>query len=386
MKKDPSSILRIIVSTLTILVITLTIIPAPQAEAASSFRQEFIDSYKMNRFDHMATLIKDNMSRVPGEVSTLMDEALAEDTEYAEKMYLLDIANTMASMHMHWNKDDGPLKEVEKVLKAELEKERARKAEIARWAAFERYPGNELLMSRPDKLKAAKVDPVVFPHWVHRLYYDCRVCHDATFSIKRTEAGMTHGEMNKGKFCGACHDGKTSFGVNAFQECKRCHNANEAAKKKLADPDGLDKAMAGKTAKKLGAGLNLNKLKFQNDKFGFLDWVKLRESGAVRPVGPAGKKPEARDTVILYKSTMAGIGDVPFNHGTHTMDIDCATCHPSVFTDKLGERRSTMMEMAEGKSCGACHNKVAFKLADCIRCHQTDFDKAKVKGKLLTRP
>lgn len=55
---------------------------------------------------------------------------------------------------------------------------------------------------------------------------DCTRCHPKLFSImkqaaKRPAASrITHASMEKGKQCGACHNGKTSFG---FDDCTMCH-------------------------------------------------------------------------------------------------------------------------------------------------------------------
>lgn len=371
-------------------VMVMVILSAP-ASAASKFREDFAKSYRNNQFNYMSILIRENITRVPGEVRALIKEATASDKTYAEKMELLDLANTMATMHLHWNKDDGPLKEVEPVLKETVRKEEARKAEAAKWAAFELYPGNVLLRTQKTGLKKAGVDPVVYPHWVHRLYYDCRACHDSRFSIQRTAAGMTHAEMKKGRQCGECHDGKTAFSTE--KSCKKCHNTTGTAKKELVSPDGLDLKKAADTAKRLGSRLDVRGQKLPYDRFGFIDWVALKKSGGYSPIGSVknpvkGKKPEVRDDVVIFKSPSDFMADVPFSHRTHTDGIECSTCHPSVFKDKLGAVKSNMTEMAEGSSCGACHNKTAFKLADCMKCHKADADwiKAQGKARMINRP
>ncbi len=54
---------------------------------------------------------------------------------------------------------------------------------------------------------------------------DCTRCHPKLFSIvkqaKRSpERTITHKKMEKGAQCGACHNGKVSFG---FDDCSACH-------------------------------------------------------------------------------------------------------------------------------------------------------------------
>jgi c(7)-type cytochrome triheme protein len=64
--------------------------------------------------------------------------------------------------------------------------------------------------------------PAAFPHWVHRIRYRCYVCHPA--EIKPSPAPITHDAMATGQACGACHDGRTAWGIT-FETCARCHVA-----------------------------------------------------------------------------------------------------------------------------------------------------------------
>ncbi len=56
---------------------------------------------------------------------------------------------------------------------------------------------------------------------------DCTQCHPRLFSIMKQPAGapaagqkITHANMEKGRQCGACHNGKKAFG---FDDCSACH-------------------------------------------------------------------------------------------------------------------------------------------------------------------
>jgi c(7)-type cytochrome triheme protein len=64
--------------------------------------------------------------------------------------------------------------------------------------------------------------PAVFPHWAHRVRYKCYACHPAVFAMKAGANPMTMDDLKEGKYCGACHDGKTAWGI-AFDTCNRCH-------------------------------------------------------------------------------------------------------------------------------------------------------------------
>ncbi len=66
------------------------------------------------------------------------------------------------------------------------------------------------------------VRPVVFPHWFHRIRYQCKVCH-ADLEIKM-RAGASNARMEEivaGKSCGACHNGKIAW---ESDRCDLCHS------------------------------------------------------------------------------------------------------------------------------------------------------------------
>jgi c(7)-type cytochrome triheme protein len=70
---------------------------------------------------------------------------------------------------------------------------------------------------------------VTFSHAAHvsESAPSCTRCHPKTFSILKagsTADGkpVTHAAMEKGQSCGACHNGRTSFGLD---QCPLCHRA-----------------------------------------------------------------------------------------------------------------------------------------------------------------
>ncbi len=53
---------------------------------------------------------------------------------------------------------------------------------------------------------------------------DCLTCHPTEFRILKADAGrkkILHANMEKGRQCGACHDGKKAFAIEA--DCANCH-------------------------------------------------------------------------------------------------------------------------------------------------------------------
>jgi len=64
-----------------------------------------------------------------------------------------------------------------------------------------------------------------------------------------------------------------------------------------------------------------------------------------------------------------------FDHKVHTMDagLSCDDCHDDLYEMESGSASHvTMKEMAEGKSCGKCHDgDAAFSTeSDCMLCHR----------------
>ncbi len=67
---------------------------------------------------------------------------------------------------------------------------------------------------------------VVFRHVSHvdPSRPDCTPCHPALFRILKTPAStrpvIRHADMEKGRACGACHDGKSASDLT---DCAKCH-------------------------------------------------------------------------------------------------------------------------------------------------------------------
>ncbi|MFA7405191.1 MAG: cytochrome c3 family protein [Pelobacteraceae bacterium] len=71
-------------------------------------------------------------------------------------------------------------------------------------------------------LKNNKGD-VVFSHDTHveGMALACTDCHDKLFLSKGQHKKATMKDMQKGKSCGACHNGKKAFSVKG--DCAKCH-------------------------------------------------------------------------------------------------------------------------------------------------------------------
>jgi len=109
---------------------------------------------------------------------------------------------------------------------------------------------------------------------------------------------------------------------------------------------------------------------FPLDRRGGVDWVKALALGIIEP--RADLKGEGQmqvmDLDILFKDT----GEMPwvkFPHKAHTQWLACSNCHPDIFVMKQGANQPSMDGILAGEHCGRCHDKVAFALWTCERCH-----------------
>ena len=68
-------------------------------------------------------------------------------------------------------------------------------------------------------IQTRAVGKVVYTHSVHPT--DCGQCHPKVFKKKNNSNHTTMKAMEKGKSCGACHNGKKAFSVKA--NCVSCH-------------------------------------------------------------------------------------------------------------------------------------------------------------------
>ncbi len=79
----------------------------------------------------------------------------------------------------------------------------------------------------------------------------------------------------------------------------------------------------------------------------------------------------ASDVTDITFSVRNG-GTIIFSHQKHltnrSINDNCNICHEKIYKSK-GKRPVTMAEMEKGKSCGACHGRIAFPLTACARCH-----------------
>ncbi len=351
------------------LLISTTSLAAPSID---KFIEEFTRNYYEQRFIAQTNLVKENRGLVPQAVSSLIRQSRVGNKVFEERMFLLNIASAMAYMQSHLHGDDRPLMEVEPIIKQELEQERKRNAELMKWKKEEQFLGNFVMKRHEKELQKAGLAPVLYPHWRHRILFECKVCHDSIFRMQRWINEISQEKIAAGEQCGVCHNGEMAFGVQ--DDCNRCHIAGKPEAERMHNPDLIDHARIKRVAEQIGAKWrpeNLENGRLPTDRFGLIDWLEMKRNNVFTPIVSLNPDFEerTRNNMILFVSKSDFVDDVLFNHRIHSDWIDCSTCHPALFSDKLGANNIRMREMSQGRFCGHCHGRVSFKFADCKRCH-----------------
>lgn len=79
--------------------------------------------------------------------------------------------------------------------------------------------GDVVLNKRSEK---ARMRPVIFPHWFHRIRFRCKVCHsELGFEMRAGANDVLMTDIVNGKFCGMCHNNKIAWGP---ENCDLCHS------------------------------------------------------------------------------------------------------------------------------------------------------------------
>ena len=369
--------LRALGAVATIAAVLLTPTASLHAMDQREFIDTFIENYRNLRFEVQVKHVKKNKELVDGAIKEVLKEAMAEELSFEEKMYLLDVASAMAYMNKYWNDaDDRVLREIEALIRREIHLEEERLADIMKWKKEERFLGNFVMKKHMKEMEAQGLSPVLYPHWVHRIWFECKVCHQEIFTMKRWTNSISHEKFKEGKQCAACHNGKLSFSVDDKKSCDRCHMAGKPDAEPFFYVSAVDNDRIKKVADRIGSVWrpeNLPGGKLPLDRFKFINWLELKKKKVFEPLVSLHKdyKEKTYDTKILFNTRNNFVNNVLFDHKIHSDWIKCSVCHPSIFKDKLGGNRIRMRDMSGGRFCGHCHGKVSFTFADCLRCHNT---------------
>ncbi len=196
------------------------------------------------------------------------------------------------------------------------------------------------------------VKSVYFSHWRHRTLFTCRVCHsELEFNMKVNTTEITETASRKGRFCGACHNGKTAFRHEG--NCERCHTGEIISNSEKFE---------------LFARFNFPETDFGNK----IDWVEAMKRRLIVPNRYLKTKSQdiQFDKKLNLEAEWNMIPPSIFPHRAHTAWLDCNNCHPEIFTiKKKGTKHFAMNRILQGEFCGVCHLSVAFPMDDCKRCH-----------------
>ena len=75
------------------------------------------------------------------------------------------------------------------------------------------------------KFTPKNASAVIFSHETHvkEKGLKCTGCHYQIFQMAQGSYKMDMGKINKGDFCGKCHNGQKSFDVKDTKNCAKCH-------------------------------------------------------------------------------------------------------------------------------------------------------------------
>ncbi|MGE5699008.1 MAG: c(7)-type cytochrome triheme domain-containing protein [Deltaproteobacteria bacterium] len=217
---------------------------------------------------------------------------------------------------------------------------------------------------------SAGIAPVEFDHWLHRAMFTCRLCHvDIGFAMEGGATKIKAATNRDGFHCGACHNGKTAYkGKTIFPSCA---DNSARAGSSLCD---MCHSVKDKTNSKKQFGEFIGK--FPKKGLGnTVDWEEAEAKGFIRPLdfmeGVSIKRsPLKMEKEISIESRVTWMSDVMFSHKKHAVWNGCEVCHPEIFpSTKQGTLKYTMFQIVNGEYCGVCHDKVAFPIIECQRCH-----------------
>jgi c(7)-type cytochrome triheme protein len=179
-------------------------------------------------------------------------------------------------------------------------------------------------------------------------------------------------EMNKGKSCGACHDGKKAFTV---KNCATCHPVHDITfKVRETGPTLFSHAKHIEAYQCGDCHTRLYPTSRRTKPVSMADMGKGLSCGACHN----GKDASPLKTCSTCHPTkelsfeVKDAGNVTFSHKTHGGLFSCSECHVSIYAPVRNTSKVSMKEMESGKSCGACHEgKSAFSVKDkCEACHK----------------
>ncbi len=196
----------------------------------------------------------------------------------------------------------------------------------------------------------------------------CKSCHNE--SMKKG-VHYTMAQMEQGKSCGQCHDGRKAF---ALAKCTSCHKVKDVVYKVKETGPLSFRHSTHVIRQQCGVCHNSIYKTSGNPRVSMAEMEKGNSCGSCHN----GKKSfslascttchPVKDRTFSIK----GAGKVAFNHISHVTLFKCDGCHVKIYEPSKSKVRISMAEMETGKSCGACHDgKTAFSVKEnCATCHR----------------
>lgn len=124
------------------------------------------------------------------------------------------------------------------------------------------------------------------------------------------------------------------------------------------------------------------------DQYGLVNWADAIRQGKITPKGslnPDEPDMPPMDLSFDIPTKSNFMPNVIYPHKIHTMWLTCTNCHPAIFlmNHTANNKNMTMPKIAAGEFCGRCHNRVAFPLSDCLRCHVVPKEGDKYEGSVF---
>lgn len=214
-----------------------------------------------------------------------------------------------------------------------------------------------------------------FSHGEHLKMFKCNDCHSAIFIGGSRSIRYTMPQMDKGKSCGACHDGKTAFSVNG--SCDKCHPEPPPERTFVIKDAGTVVFSHSRHRGNFSCGDCHNSIVAPGAaaiRFKMSEMDKGKSCGACHDgktafsVKSCGKCHPVKDAMFA--------DDARFSHDKHLAVYSCTDCHSQLYRDTPGNKRYSMAQMEKGSSCGSCHDgSTVFSVkGDCDKCHKSTVD------------
>lgn len=197
----------------------------------------------------------------------------------------------------------------------------------------------------------------------------CKACHNDKLQ-KGTRYTMA--QMEQGKSCGQCHNGKKAFGL---VRCTGCHKVKDITiQVKDTGPVKFRHTTHLKKSTYCGACHNSIFKTSGNAPVSMADMEKGKSCGACHNGKKAFSLASCTTCHPVKDRTFSDkdAGNVVFSHTSHITIYKCGDCHTMIYEPAKSKKRKTMTQMESGESCGACHDgKTAFTVKEnCATCHK----------------